>query len=162
MRTFCSAAILAALTIHSLSAELTPSAIRALLDEQDAVAVVESIDEPSWTAFLAHVEAGDRGWIDLVPLLAPGAEGEVAQSLAASLSRALTSNPQGVLAVLASGHFAVGDICAGHVGERPALDTVRLIDEALGKVAAMLDPALMEQRDACLRELGAARVSALI
>ena len=162
MRTICCAAILAALTIPTLSDDLTPSAIRAMLDEQDAVAVVESIDEPSWSAFLAHVEAGDRGWIDLVPLLAPGTDGKVAQTLAATLSRALMSNPQGVLGVLASGHYTAANICVDNARETSAFETARFIDEALGKVAAVLDPALMEQRNACLHELVAARISALI
>jgi hypothetical protein len=162
MRTLSVAAILAALTMPTLSADLTPSAILALLEGQDARAVVQSLDEPSWTAFLAHVEAGDRGWIDLVPLLAPGADAGTAEGVSIALSRALRANPQGVLNVLTNDHYSAADICAANDIEVSAADAVKFIDQALVKVAAVIDPALSQARDACLHSLGDARISALI
>ena len=162
MRTLGVAAILAALTLPTLSADLTPSAIRALLEEQDATAVVQSLDDSSWNAFLAHVEAGDRGWIDLVPLLAPGTDAGTSESLIITLSRALKSNPAGVLSVLAANHYSPADICGDNDIEVSALDMAKFIDEALVKVAAVMDPDLSEVRDACLYALTDARISALI
>ena len=162
MRAFRVAAILAALTMPSLSADLTPSAIRALLQQQDAVAVVQSLDESSWTAFLAHVEAGDRGWIDLVPLLVAGTDAGTSEGLVVTLSRALKANPAGVLTLLAAEHYSAADICADNEIEVSVFEAVRFIDEALVKVAAVLDPALSQARDACLMALGDARISALI
>jgi hypothetical protein len=162
MRTLGVAAILAALTMPTLSADLTPSAFRALLDAQDATAVVQSLDENSWHAFLAHVEAGHRGWIDLVPLLAPGTAGSTAESLVTTLSRALKANPAGVLSVLAANHYSPADICGENDTAVSALEAARFIDEALVKVAAVMDPALSEARDACLFALSDARISALI
>ncbi|MGB3338226.1 MAG: hypothetical protein WBA73_13710 [Devosia sp.] len=165
MRTFRVAAVLAALTMTTmptLSADLTPSAIRGLLEQQDAVAVVQSFDDATWTAYLAHVEAGDRGWIDLVPLLADGTDAGTSESLIITLSRALRANPAGVLSILAADHYSPADICGDNDIEVSALEAVRFIDEALVKVAAVMDPALSQARNACLMELGDARISALI
>jgi hypothetical protein len=162
MRTLGVAAILAALTMPALSADLTPSAIRALLEGQDATAVVQSLDESSWNAFLAHVEAGERGWIDLVPLLADGTDAGTSESLIITLSRALKSNPAGVLSVLAADHYSPTDICGDNDIEVSAFEAVAFIDEALVKVAAVMDPDLTEARNACLYSLTDARISALI
>ena len=162
MRTISVAAILAALSLPTFSADLTPGDFRALLAERDATTVVQSLDEASWNAFLAHVEAGDRGWIDLVPLLASGTDAGTSESLVITLSRALRANPQGVLSVLAKSHYAADDICAENEIEISTLDAVRLIDEALVKVAAVLDPSLSEARNACLYALSDARIAALI
>jgi hypothetical protein len=162
MRTLGVAAILAALTMPSFSADLTPSAIRALLEGQDATKVVQSLDESSWNAFLAHVEAGDRGWIDLVPLLAAGTDAGTSESLIITLSRALKANPAGVLSVLAADHYSAADICGDNDIEVSALDAARFIDEALVKVAAVMDPGLVDARNACLYSLTDARISALI
>ncbi|MFN4210329.1 MAG: hypothetical protein ACK4G5_07165 [Devosia sp.] len=161
MRTFGVAAILAALTMPALSADLTPSAFRALLEHQDATAVVQSLDDKSWNAFLVHIEAGERGWIDLVPLLAPGTDGSSSESLAIALSRALKANPAGVLSVLAANHYSPTDICA-ESGGTSVIEMAREIDAALVKVAAVMDPALSEARNACLHALSDARISALI
>lgn len=162
MRTASVAAILAALSLPTMSADLTPSAIRALLAESNATAVVQSLDESSWNAFLGHIEAGDRGWIDLVPLLAAGTDAGTSESLIITLSRALRANPQGVLSVLATGGYAATDICADNEIEISTLDAVRLIDEALVKVAGVLDPALSEARNQCIYALSDARIAALI
>ncbi|WP_332701873.1 hypothetical protein [Devosia sp.] len=162
MRTLGVAAILAALTMPALSADLTPSAFRALLDGQDATAVVQSLDENTWNAFLAHVEAGHRGWIDLVPLLAPGTAGSTSESLAITLSRALKANPAGVLSVLAANPYGPTDICGEIDSAVSAIEAARFIDEALVKVAAVMDPALSEARDACLYALTDARIAALM
>lgn len=162
MRTLSVAAVLAALTMPTLSADLTPSAIRALLEGQEATAVVQSLDGPSWNAFLAHIEAGDRGWIDLVPLLADGTDAGTAESLVIALSRALRTNPQGVLTVLTDDHYTAADICVDSDSEVSVTEAVKFIDQALVKVAAVVDPALAEARDACLYSLSDARISALI
>ena len=162
MRTICVAAILAALIVPATAADLMPSAIRALLEKGDAASVVQSIDEPSWTAFLSHVEAGDRGWIDLVPLVAPGTDEAASQGLTKALSRALTANPEAVLGVLAADHDRFVDICADHERGASSMEIARFIDLALVKVAAVLDPSLSKARDACLHQLSDARMSALI
>ena len=162
MRTLGVAAILAALTMPTLSADLTPSAIRALLEGQDATAVVRSLDESVWKGFLAHVEAGDRGWIDLVPLLAPGTDAGRSESLIITLSRALKANPAGVLSVMAADHYSAADICGDNDIEVSLFEVVAFIDEALVKVAAVMDPDLSEMRNECLFALSDARISALI
>ncbi len=162
MRSLRVAAILAALPLPALSADLTPGAVRALLEQQGAAAVVQSLDEPSWTAVLAHVEAGERSWIDLVPLLAPGTDAGTAESLLITLSRALKANARGVLTVLAEDLYSPADVCGDNDVEASALEAARFIDEALVKVAAVLDPDLTEVRNACLSALREARLAALI
>ena len=65
MRTPCVAAILAALTIPTAAADLTPSALRDMLEHEEANVVVQSLDEEAWNGLLAHIEAGHRGWLDV-------------------------------------------------------------------------------------------------
>lgn len=162
MRTLGVAAILAALTIPVSAADLTPSAIRALLEGKDATTVVQSLDEDTWNTLLAHVEAGERGWIDLVPLLADGTDAGSAESLIITLSRALKANPAGVLAVLAADHYSPADICGDNDIEVSPMEAVAFIDAALVKVAAVMEPALTQARNECLYSLTDARISALI
>lgn len=163
MRTLCCvAAILAATSLPVLPADLTPSALRSLLQQQGATALVQSLDEPTWEAFLGHVEAGDRGWIDMVPLLAPGTDIGTADSLVITLSRALATNPAAVFAIMAAGNYSVGQICSDNDVNVSASDKVRFIDRALVKVAAVLDPTVSETRNACLLALSQARIATLI
>lgn len=162
MRTILGAAVLAALTTTAFSADMTPSAWRALLEERGETPVAQLIDMAAMNTFLAHVEAGDRGWIDLVPLLAGRVDAGMSQTLAMTLSEALRTNPQGVLGVIAASHYDAADICADPIPDASVFDTVRFIDEALVKVAAVLDPDLADSRNACLYSLTDARIAALI
>lgn len=162
MRTLGVAAILAAMSLPAFSADLSPGDLRALLAEGDAATVVHGLDPISWETFLAHVSAGDRGWIDVVPLLQPGADAAIEQSLATALSRALSANPVGVLTLLSGDSFTVADICGTSHVEGPPAVAAQFIDAALVKVAAVTDPQLSQTRNACLHALGEARIAALI
>jgi hypothetical protein len=167
MRQFCAAAILAALSFPGAADEVTPQAIRAMLRQADASAVVQSLDagdEPAnaWTQLMGRIEGGEAAWLDLVPLLKPGTDAGTAESLEIALSRALRANPRGVLALVAGGHYAPAEICTGNEIEVPPLEAVVGIDAALKAVAALLDPALREGRNACLGELGKARIAVLV
>jgi hypothetical protein len=64
--------------------------------------------------------------------------------------------------VLAADHYSPADICGENDVEVSALDMAKFIDEALVKVAAVMDPDLSEVRDECLYALTDARISALI
>jgi hypothetical protein len=168
MRSFLVATALAALTIPSFAIDpLTPSAVRSMLQSQNATAVVQSLDTGDdannpWSAVLDHIEAGERGWIDLVPLLADGTDAGTSESLVITLSRALKANPAGVLSVLAANHYSPADICGDNDIEVSALEAAAFIDEALVKVAAVMDPALSQARNECIYSLTDARISALI
>jgi hypothetical protein len=162
MRTIMGAAILAALTTTTLSADMTPSAWRALLEQRVATTAAQPLDMEAVSSFLAHVEAGDRGWIDLVPLLAAQLDAGVSESLVTTLTEALRTNPQAVLGVMAASHYDAADVCGGRAPDASVLDTVRLIDDALVMVAAVLDPNLTDARNACLYSLTDARIAALI
>jgi hypothetical protein len=162
MRTLCVAAILAALSFPAHSADLTPSAMRALLEGQDARTALDSLDEATWTSVLAHVEAGDGEWLDVVPVMAPLTHGRAAASLALALSRAIEPNPAGVIQVMARTSYNPRDICGANDVDLGVFEAVDFIDMALIKVAAVLDPALFEARNACLFSLGKARITTLL
>jgi hypothetical protein len=162
MRTPCVAAILAALTIPTAAADLTPSALRDMLEHEEANVVVQSLDEEAWNGLLAHIEAGHRGWLDVVPLLAHGAYNQQARRLTVALSRGLTTNPAGVLSVMATTNYNPGDICGAVDADLSVFETVHFIDTALSKVASVMQPDLVEVRNTCLFALGAARISTLI
>lgn len=78
------------------------------------------------------------------------------------MSQALKSNAAAVLHVLAADHYSPTDICGNNDGAVSALEAAAFIDQALVKVAAVMDPALSDARDACLYALTDARISALI
>lgn len=162
MRTLCVAAILAALTIPISAADLTPAAMRALLEGQNARAAVDSLDEETWSAILAQVEAGDGEWLDLVPDLEPYTHSRAATRLALALSRAIEVNPDGVIQVMSRTSYTPRDICGANDVDLAVFETVAFIDMALVKVAAVLDPALFEARNACLFSLGKARITTLL
>lgn len=167
MRQYCAAAILAASSFPCAAQELTPQAIRAMLNEADASAVVQNLDAGdspgnAWTQLMGRIEGGEAAWLDLVPLLKPGTDAGTAEDLAIALSRALRANPPGVLALIAGGHYAPVEICTSNEIEIPPLEAVAEIDTALKAVAALLDPALREGRDACVAELGKARIAVLV
>jgi hypothetical protein len=168
MRRFCLAAILAAVSVATaLAVELTPQAIRAMLDESDARTVVEKLNagEPpdtAWDRLTDRIETGEAAWLDLVPLLKPGTDAGTAEELEIVLSRALANNAQGVLALLANGLYPPEDICTSNEIEAEPLAVARALDTALVAVAAVLDPPLRETRDACLDELGETRTSVLV
>jgi hypothetical protein len=162
MRTRSVAAILAALVLPIEAADLTPSGVHALLARADAKSTVETFDPPTWTRLNAHVAAGERGWIDLVPLLAPLADSAHVEALAGALSQALTANPAGVLAVLGEDPFSAEAICRDRAAADTMFEAVAFLDAAALKVAAVLDPDLIAARNACLSTLGDARLAALI
>ncbi|GLQ54553.1 hypothetical protein [Devosia nitrariae] len=167
MRQSCAAVILAALSFPCAAEELTPQAIRAMIADVGADAAVQWLDEGNspgnaWAQLTDKIESGEAAWLDLVPLLKPGTDAGTAEDLEIALSRALRANPQGVLALVAAGHYAPVEICTGNEIENPPLEAVAGIDAALKTVAALLDPALREGRNACLAELGKARIAILV
>lgn len=162
MRTLGVAAILAALSFPTVAADLTPGAMRALVQGQDARTAVDALDEETWSSVLAAVEAGQGEWLDVVPVISPFAHGQHAASLALALSRAIEPNPAGVIQVMARSNYNPRDICGANDVDLSTFEAVAFVDMALVKVAAVLDPALFEARNACLFSLGKARITALL
>ncbi|WP_052731641.1 hypothetical protein [Devosia geojensis] len=167
MRQFCTAALLAALSVPCGAQELTPQAVRAMLDGSDAGAVVEKLNAgespgTQWDALTDRIETGEAAWLDLVPLLKPGTDAGTAEELRIVLSRALAKNAVGVLALLANGLYPPEDICTSNEIEALPLDVAEAMDAALVAVAAVLDPPLRETRDVCLLELGETRTGVLV
>jgi hypothetical protein len=167
MRFFAAIYALLTLTFPALAVDFTPDSIRAMLATQRPSAVVQAIDNGDdennpWFGLLDQIETGNPDWLALVPLLAPGTDAGTAEGLVISLSRTLKTNAAGVLALIADGQFTVDDICVDNDIEVPVEDYVAFLDTISVTVAAVLDPAVREARNQCLRQIGTERIAALV
>ncbi|MDB5536224.1 MAG: hypothetical protein JWQ65_1099 [Devosia sp.] len=167
MRFFAVTLAFVALTFPALAGDLTPDLIRAMLAKESPTAVVQSLDDGDaennpWFSVLDRIETGDQDWIDLVPLLAPGTDAGTAEGLVITLSRTLKTNAPAVFKLIADGQFTVEDICVDNDIEVPLTDYIAFLDNIVVTVAAVLDPALLDVRNACLHQIGTARISALV
>jgi len=149
------------------AADLTPAAVRTMLQTQDATSLVQQLDNGddgsnAWFEVLDHIERGEQDWLDLVPLLAPGTDAGTAEAMVITLSRALTTNATGVLTIMAGGLYTVDYVCRSTEIEPPPKEVAAFLDAAIPAVAAVLDPKLRRIRDACLRQLKADRASVTV
>jgi hypothetical protein len=167
MRLLATTLALITLAYPAFAGDLTPDLIRAMLAKESPTAVVQAIDNGDaennpWSDVLDQIETGNQDWIDLVPLLAPGADAGTAEGLVITLSRTLKTNAPAVLKLIADGEFTVADICIDNDVEVPITDYIAFLDKVVVTVAAALDPALRDVRNACLHQIGTARISALV
>lgn len=167
MRFFAVTLAFVALTYPALAGDLTPDLIRAMLAKDNPTAVVQAIDNGDtennpWFGVLDQIETGKQDWIDLVPLLASGTDASTAEGLVITLSRTLKTNAPAVLKLIADGQFTVADICLDNDIDVPIADYIAFLDKIIVTVAAVLDPALRDVRNACLHQIGTARISALV
>ncbi len=137
---------------------VTPDEVRSLLNTrgaEGAIAELSGGEGPNrYQAVLAGMADGEAGWLELAPLLRPGAEGEAGDGLMAALSRGLIRNPAGVLA-LASDALPLVEICGeSRIGPAEA-DVAAFKREATAAVRALDAPALKTARATCLEGLEA-------
>lgn len=136
---------------------LTPAELRTMVERDGANATVRTLRQggteaaPSrYATFERGVGAGEQAWLDLVPLVRPGTDGETGEGLSMMLQDALSKNAAGVLRLIGSGEDAEG-VC----GES-ATHTVRADRAAaITAVEAVTDPALAQAKTACLTALRA-------
>ncbi len=140
---------------------LTPTELRTMIQRDGAQATVRTLSEGGTEAApnrYASVErgvaSGEQAWLDIVPLIRPGTDGETGEGLTMSLSDALSKNAAGVLRLISSGEDAPS-IC----GES-ATETVRSDrDAAIKAVEAVSDPVLAQAKTSCLTALRATKSS---
>ena len=145
------------LTPALASAEFTPAALRAMIARDSAAATVGALtgDGGEGNDFLSVGDAisrGDQAWLDLVPLLAPGADAATAEILTMAISIALPHNPAGVLR-LVNADRPVADICVNRMIEPSPEDTAAYKASAIAAVTALRDPALTALKRDCLAAL---------
>lgn len=167
MRLLATSLALITLTLPAFAGDLTPDLIRTMLAKASPTAVVQSLDTGEaehnpWFGVLDHIETGNQDWIDLVPPLAPGTDAGTAEALVISLSRTLKTNAPAILRLITDGQFTVANICIDNDIEVPISDYVAFLDTIAVTVAAVLDPPLRDVRNACLHQISAARISALV
>jgi hypothetical protein len=140
---------------------LTPAELRTMIQRDGAQATVRTLDQggtpaaPNRLAIAMNgVASGEQAWLDIVPLIRPGTDGETGEGLTMSLSDALSKNAAGVLRLISSGEDAQS-IC----GES-ATETVRSDrDAAIKAVEAVSDAALAQAKTSCLTALRATKSS---
>jgi hypothetical protein len=140
---------------------ITPAELRTMIQRDGAQATVRTLDQggtpaaPNRLAIaMDGVASGEQAWLDIVPLIRPGTDGETGEGLTMSLSDALSKNAAGVLRLISSGEDAQA-IC----GES-ATETVRSDrDAAIKAVEAVSDAALAQAKMSCLTALRATKSS---
>jgi len=167
MRRFCLVAAALAFAVPVMAGEPRPQDVRAMLETMPASEVVAALNagdpaQNDWAYIMTRIEGGEPAWLDLVPLLKPGADAGAAEDLRITLSRTLAFNAPGALALIANGVYPPAEICTSNEIEVAPLDAIVGIDAALKSVAAVLDAPLREVRDACLSELAETRIDLLV
>jgi hypothetical protein len=132
-------------TIDKANAE-DPDAVRIVkeIKLKGAKAVIERlVSNEEWTEFETvcdKVETGEKEWLEVARLLAPGSDAASAESLIISVARALPKSPRQVLSLVAEtendpkGGFTVDRICISlfiepepGVSERYLLETEKTL-----------------------------------
>jgi len=100
------------------------------------------------------IDTGDRQWVMLAPLLAPGADAGAAEELPIALAFALPRNPEAVLSVVGGkGGFAVEDVCGAPFIEGTVDNIPAYIKKAERAVAHVSEPQLTDVKAKCLGAL---------
>jgi hypothetical protein len=136
---------------------ITPQEVRTMITRDGATATVRALNEggseaaPNRLATVMNgIAAGEQAWLDIVPLIRPGTDGETGEGLSMVLQDALSKNATGVLRLIGPAEDAQG-VC----GES-ATHTVRADRAAaITAVEAVADPALAQAKTACLTALRA-------
>lgn len=140
---------------------ITPQEVRAMIERDGARAAVRTLDEGGTVAApsrlsiaMQGISSGEQGWLDIVPLLRQGTDGETGQGLTMSLADALPNNAAGVLRLIAGGEDAPS-ICDGQLSVNTPEAARAARQAAIPSVEAVTDPALQQAKAACLTVLRA-------
>lgn len=140
---------------------ITPQEVRTMIERDGARAAVQTLNEggteaaPNRLAIaMRGVASGEQGWLDIVPLLRSGTDGETGEGLTMSLADALPNNAAGVLRLIAGGEDAPS-ICDGQLSVNTPEAARAARQAAIPAVEAVTDPALQQAKSACLTVLRA-------
>lgn len=147
------------------AADVTPASVRAMIEADGAQPTVAALwnanEGAAWDVVASGVESGDQAWLDLVPLIQPGTENATAHDLAYGLSRALLTNPAGVLAAAGGGdgHCINTEVEFAEDAAVIAESNAAYYPAAIAAVEGVNDPALAEAKAACLASLRAGQTA---
>jgi hypothetical protein len=140
---------------------LTPAEVRSMIERDGAAATVRLLSQggtpaaPNRFATLEDgIARGDQAWLDLVPLIRSGADGETATGITMSLGDALPKNAAGVLRLIANKEDAAS-VCDDSLSEMTADQRREQREAAIAAVEAVKDPALQQAKTNCLATLRA-------
>jgi hypothetical protein len=152
-----SASINTAAPVAATGGALTPPELRTMVQRDGAPATVRTLSQGGteaapnrYATFERGVGSGEQAWLDLVPLIRPGTDGETGEGLTMMLQEALSKNAAGVLRLIGSGEDAEG-ICGESATETVRGDRAA----AITAVEAVTDPALAQAKTSCLAALRA-------
>jgi hypothetical protein len=140
---------------------LTPAEVRAMVGRDGAAATVRALSQggteaaPSrFATFENGVASGEQAWLDVVPLIRSGADGETGTGITMSLNDALPKNAAGVLRLISNRDDAQS-ICDDSLTERTAEARGAHRQASIAAVEAVSDPALRDAKANCLVTLRA-------
>lgn len=143
------------------NADLTAASVRMAIDRYGANAVVRELwgreTDNGFAVVLDRIAAGDQEWLDLVPLLDPGADGHASESLLEAQSLALAVNPIGVLRLISPAR-TVSQICMMRQIEPTQAEFENFYERTIAAVQAVSAPDLQRVKAACLNELQDSRI----
>ncbi|MEA5114558.1 MAG: hypothetical protein VB050_11085 [Geobacteraceae bacterium] len=127
--------------------------------------IAELMSDDQWTEFekvCDKIETGNREWLEVARLLAPGSDAAAAESLTMSVARALPKSPREVLALIAlSEHdhgkeFTIDNICVSpYIENEPGVEERHLLttSNVLESTDTSNDPHLNCLRLKCLENI---------
>lgn len=138
---------------------LTPQEVRTMVQRDGAAATVRALNEggtaaaPNRFAALERgIASGDQQWLEIVPLIRPGTDGETGEGLSTSLADALPRNAAGVLRVSGTPD-EVASVCDPVAFEEMSPERRTYVQTAITAVEAVSDPALQQVKASCLTTL---------
>jgi hypothetical protein len=141
---------------------ITPQEVRAMVARDGASATVLALNEGGTEAdpnrfaiVMRGVSSGEQAWLDIVPLIRPGTDGEAGEGLSISLGDALPRNAAGVLRILKTPDD-VASACEPVAFEEGSAERTTHVQAAITAVEAVSDPALQQAKAGCLATLRAA------
>ena len=148
------------------SAAVTPESVRAMVEADGAQAALGTLwneDEGAgWAVVEAGIYEGEQAWLDIFSLIQPGLDGAMSMGANVGMSKALLINPTGVLGAApnAAEYCVNADADYMEVAEDAAASNAEYYPAAIAAVEGVTDPALAEQRTACLANLRAGQAAA--
>jgi hypothetical protein len=139
-------------------AKITPGWLKAEIQARGAKDVVTRLFDSNRDDEVADmIGTGQTGWLDLVPLYAPGTDGGPAEGLTIGLAHALPRNAAGVLKAVKLAKLDPRSVCGAPFFDNDPADTPAYYRRSIKAVSQVRDDALAVVRDDCLTALAQAK-----